>query len=217
MKRTLSIIVLALFLVTMLPIGASATTTDTMSYNQHIALAKQTFPEYAGKLDGSQASRSIAPQSENVEPVAVTRETRAVDDNTIMTYTEYNNGVITLGTARFNKNAHLEVDSSTTFRTYTDYTATITASVVEGPTFTATGVEYRIYPSAYDKILSIGSYSIPGYSSSKFTTYLRSEETASLFACASYSFVCPVGLSEYDGEVILKLRNNTASVEFNIW
>lgn len=218
MKRIFAFFVAAMLMLPyFLPLQASATDIDISDYNQHITLAKKVFPEYTDRLDRRVASRSINPECEDSELVIAVRETRSVDKSTTMTYTEYSNGIVTLGTVSYETTKELYVEDSEVFGSYTQYTAKIVASVKEGPTFTATNVQYRIYPSTYDEILNIGRYSIPGYSNDKFSTYLRSTETASLSACAVYSFPCPVGSSSYSGEVSLELRNNVASVEFDIW
>lgn len=217
MKKFLSL-VLAIILVfpTFLTLRVSAAEVDLSDYEQHIALAKKTFPEYVDKLEGNKSLRSSVPQAASSEPNVVIRETREADRNTFMTYTEYDTGLVTLGTARFVQDADLIIEDSVTHSAYEEFTATIIASVVEGPTFTATDVKYRIYPSNYDRITSAGNYGIPGYPDDLIRLYLRGTETSSLFACASYSFPCPVGPSSYTGEVILKLSNNVASVEFDI-
>lgn len=218
MKRFLSfVLAIALMLPSFLTLRTFATEVDLTDYDQHIALAKETFPEYANKLDGNYSPRSSEPQAVTSEVNIAVRETRAADSNTIMTYTEYNNGLVTLGTARFVKDADIEIEDSETHSGYELFTATIVASVVEGPTFTATDVQYRIYPLNYDRITSAGTPEIPGYTSDDFDVYLRTYETAELYACASYSFSCPVGMTTYSGAVVFKLENNHTSVVFDIW
>lgn len=216
-KFVLYLIVFVLLLSNLLPFQTFAAAIDNSIHSQHIALGKEIFPEYADKLDENANTQRRIQNSETSELIIVNQKTRPVDRNTTMTYTEYNNGIVTLGTARFSTNEEINVEDTVYYGSYTQYTVEIVASVVEGPTFTATGVKYRIYPNAYDQVIDIGSYSIPGYTADQFDTFLRSNETASLFACASYDFPCPVGLSSYSGEVILKVQRNNATVEFNIW
>lgn len=218
MKKFLSfLLAVALVLPNFLTLQASATGVELSEYDQLIALAKETFPEYVDKLDGNLSSRNIEPQTKTSEINAVIQETRTVDNNTSMTYTEYNNGIVTLGMARFVKNADLIIEDSVTHSTYEQFTAKIVASVVEGPTFTATGVQYRIYPSNYDRLISAGNYGIPGYTSDQFDCYIRSIETDSTPAGVAYSFACPVGTLYYSGSVDLTISNNVASVDFYIW
>ena len=215
MKKLVSFCLAVIMIFAILPVSAFADGDNFESYDYQVALAKQIFPEYRDKLEGKGVA-AYASQPGTKPSIAV-RETRPVDDDTTMTYTEYDNGLVTLGTARFRKSTSNITTGVDKHDTYTEYTAKIVCSVVEGPTFTATGVKYRIYPSAYDKVLSAGSYSIPGYSSSKFKVKMRGTETSSLPAYVSYDFACPVGMSEYSGQVGMKVQNNKSSVYFDIW
>lgn len=200
-----------------LPLQVSAAEVDLSDYDQQIALAKQIFPEYSNKLDGNGTLQNIVPYAADSELNIVTRETRAINNNTIMTYTEYDSGVITLGTARFAPDLDFIIDDSVTHSTYEEFTASIYASVVEGPTFSATGIKYRLYPSDYDRVISAGSYDLYGYSDDSVEVYVRPLETSSLFACASYKFPCHVATMDYQGIIALQVSNNDASVEFDIW
>ncbi len=218
MKKYLSLLMSVLLMVSaILPFHASAAANDVMTYEEHVKLAKDIFPEYAEKLDGNQALSRTTPQSDNEDVFPVVQKTRAVDKNTIMTYTEHNNGMITLGTARFIPDADYTITDSQAFNTYTQFTATIVASVLEGPTFTASGVRYRIYPSDFDRVLSAGSYGIPGYTSSDFTVSMNSIETSSQAAYINYAFTSLIGGTlSYSCDVVFRVRNNSATVEFNI-
>ena len=219
MKKLVSFCLAVIMIFAILPVSAFAAESDNFeSYDYQVALAKQIFPEYRDKLEGKSVTANAGqPRACAEKPIITVRETRPVDGNTDMTYTEYDNGLVTLSTARFQKNADYTVTGSTAYTTYTEYTAKIVASVIEGPTFTATGVKYRIYPVSYDKVVSAGSYSIPGYSSSKFTVSMRETETSSLPAYVSYDFPCPGGVSYYSGQVGMNVQNNKASVYFDIW
>lgn len=215
MKKLFSLFLAVIMIFAILPVSAFADGDNFESYDYQVALAKQIFPEYRDKLEGKGVATYAS--MPGTKPCIAVRETRPVDGNTSMTYTEYDNGLVTLGTARFRKSTSNITTGVDKHDTYTEYTAKIVCSVVEGPTFTATGVKYRIYPSAYDKVLSAGSYSIPGYSSSKFTVNMRGTETSSLPAYVSYDFACPVGTSEYSGRVGMNVQNNKSSVYFDIW
>lgn len=216
MKKLVSFCLAVIMIFTILPVSAFAAESDNFeSYDYQVALAKQIFPEYRDKLEGKGVATYAS--MPGTKPCIAVRETRPVDGNTSMTYTEYDNGLVTLGTARFQKEADYEVTGEKAYSSYTEYTAKIVASVIEGPTFTATGAKYRIYPVSYDKVVSAGSYSIPGYSSSKFTVSMRETETSSLPAYVSYDFPCPVGVSYYSGQVGMNVQNNKASVYFDIW
>lgn len=218
MKKMLSIFLVAtLVLTSLFALPASAEKNNLSDFTQLVEIAKITFPEHAEKISKNQTTRSINPESNLSEVYAVIQETRPFENNTMVTYTEYNNGVVALGAVRFAKTADLTVEDSETYSNYELFTAKIIASVIEGPTFTATDAQYRIYPSSYDRITSVGNYGIPGYSRDDFTVFLRSIETSTQPARAVYSFVCPVGTTYYDGSVIFDIRNNVPSVTFDIW
>lgn len=217
MKKLISLCLAVIMIFAILPVSAFAAESDNFeSYDYQVALAKQVFPEYRDKLEGKGVATYAS--MPGTKPCIAVRETRPVDGNTSMTYTEYDNGLVTLGTARFQKEADYEVTGEKVYSSYTEYTADIVATVVEGPIFNATGVKYRIYPSAYDKVMSAGSYSIKGYTSDQFTVTRRETEKAGEygFAYVSYSFPCPVGTSNYGGEVVFKVQNNTAKAEISI-
>lgn len=219
MKKLFSLFLAVIMIFAILPVSAFADGDSFESYDYQVALAKQIFPEYRDKLEGKSVTANAGqPRACAEKPIITVRETRPVDGNTDMTYTEYDNGLVTLSTARFQKNAEYEVTDEKVYSSYTEYTADIVAIVVEGPIFNATGVKYRIYPSAYDKVMSAGSYSIKGYTSDQFTVTRRETEKAGEygFAYVSYLFPCPVGTSNYGGEVIFKVQNNTAKAEISI-
>lgn len=216
MKKLISLFLAVIMIFAILPVSAFADGDNFESYDYQVALAKQVFPEYQDKLEGKGVATYAS--KPGTKPSITVRKTRPVDDNTDMTYTEYNNGLVTLSTARFQKNADYTVTGSTAYTTYTEYTADIVAIVVEGPTFNAKGVKYRIYPISYDKVMSAGSYSIKGYTSDKFTVTRRETEIYGVngFAYVSYKFPCPVGTSNYGGEVVFKVQSNKAKAEISI-
>ena len=216
MKKLLSL-VLAIVLILTMAIPSLATEVQTTDYDQLIVIAKQVFPEHADKLNGNNNLQNSKQRTVDAAGNLVQRETRPVDNDAILTYTEYDSGVVTLGMARFQPSTSLNIGSEENYNTFTQFTATIVASVIDGPTFTATNVKYRIYPSDYDRIISAGSYSIPGYISNQIACTMRSVETSAGPAYVTYSFDCPVGISSYSGAVQLKIVNNKASVTFDIW
>ncbi len=217
MKKYLALFLSLALLLTSIPFSVSAAESDMLNGNQLVELAKEVFPEYAEKLDGNGSACGGTPRTASSEIYPVVQKMRSVDSNTSMTYTEYNNGLIALGTARFVSDASYTVDDSEEYSNYTRYIATITAYVLEGPTFTATDVVYRIYPSNYDIIDSAGNYGIPGYAESNFRVSMNSRETATTAASVIYSVPCPVGMSNYSGQVIFHVQDNVAYAEFNVW
>lgn len=217
MKKFLSIfLAIALMIPSFLSLSVSAEENNLCNDDYFVALAKKTFPEYADKIN-VKSDQTNSTRSLNSEPQIAIRDTRTVDSNTIMTYTEYDNGIVTLGALRFTVNKDIEIEEEISYSNYTQYTATLVAKVEQGPPFTATNVQYKIYPTSYDQITSLGNYSIPGYSSSQFSVSLRSNETATRSACAYYAFPCPVGLSDYRGEVLFEIINNSTYLNVYIY
>ena len=156
MKKLFSLFLAVIMIFAILPVSAFADGDSFESYDYQVALAKQVFPEYRDKLEGKSVTANAGqPRACAEKPIITVRETRPVDDDTTMTYTEYDNGVVTLGAARFRKSTSNITTGVDKHDTYTEYTAKIVCSVIEGPTFTATGVKYRIYPSAlYNRVSS---------------------------------------------------------------
>lgn len=219
MKKFLSFLLAFVFVFSMLlPLQASAAENDIMNQKQLIELAKEVFPEYAKKLNGNGSARHSEAQAITSEIYPVIQETRTVDDSTTITYTEHNNGIITLAAARFQTNVDIEDEEpSIDYDSYMGYTVKLVASVIEGPTFTSSNVKYRIYRSSYDIIASAGNYGIPGYSSSQISVSMYSHETATRAASVTYSFPCIVGGYNYSGEVFFSVQNDTAQLTFDIW
>lgn len=216
MKKLVAFVLVFLLTLAMC-VPSFAAECQSSEYDQLISIAKATFPEYVDKLEGNNNSSNARLKTAETVGNLVQRETRPVDNDTILTYSEYDSGAVTLGMARFKPTTSLNVDNEETLNTFTQFTATIVASVLDGPTFTATNVKYRIYPSDYDRIISAGSYSIPGYTSSRITYTMGSVETSTTPAFVTYFFPCPVGETNHSGAVQLQIINNKASVTFDIW
>lgn len=218
MKKLLcAMMAIILMLPCFLTIPVAAAEEDWTSDEQFMQMAKKTFPEYSDKLE-----KNASPYKKNMTERAATdvtvavKETRAVDKNTVMTYTEYDNGLVTLAAARFNISKDLIIHDSETHSNYELFTATIKASVVEGPSFTAKNLQYKIYPSDYDRIVSIGDYSIPNYSKDEFVCRVNKTETADRCAYVYYEFAAPVGGEYYGGRVVFELYQNQTYVDFMI-
>lgn len=219
MKKVLSFLLAFVFMFSaFLPLQASAAECDEMDQAQLVALAKQVFPEYAEKIDGNRSARSSEPQMATAEIYPVVQETRAVGGDTTITYTEHNNGIITLSAARFVTKADIEDEEPAhEYDRYIEYTVKLIAWVVEGPTFTSSNVKYRIYPMDYDIIASEGNYGIQGYTKDQFDVWMYSHETATRAASVTYSFPCPVGGQPYSGAVYFSVQNDTAYLRFSVW
>lgn len=219
MKKLLCIMMaLALMLPSFLTLPAAAAEEDWTNQEQLIALAKKTFPEYSDKLEakGAPYSGNTATRAaENIQ-VAV-KETRPVDKNTIMTYTEYTSGLVSLAAARFSCDANLDINHTEDHNIFRTYTATIVGTVVEGPTFTARNVQYSIYPSDYDRILSAGSYSTNDPVSSTVDCVLNRFETASKCAAAYYTFPAYVGGVYYTGRVSFEISRNQTYLDCQVF
>lgn len=214
MKKILSLVMaIVLILPSALPLRVSAAEQETMSYDQLITVAKATFPEYASKIDGIHSRKGPETQTINSEIYTAIQESRTVDNRTTMTYSEFSNGIVALSILRIHpEDPDLTIDDSVTYSNYEQFTATITAAITEGPVFTASNVKYRMYPSAYDRIVSAGSYGIPGYNSRLIQVSTRSVETASLPAGIWYEMPISVANDPYTWEVNFTIQNNRTSL-----
>ena len=99
MKKFISLCLAILMIFALLPVSAFAESDSFESYDYQIALAKQIFPEYRDKLEGKTSAYASKPRTRSEEIHVAIQKTRPVDDDTVMTYTEYDNGLVTLGTA----------------------------------------------------------------------------------------------------------------------
>lgn len=161
MKRTLSIIVLALFLVTMLPIGASATERDAYEREQLLAKACEVFPEYEDYIYGR-----IAPQSSSRGVREVTfSETRKISETESITYVQYSDGRGIVSQENLQQDFALTSTDSSETSFAGGVLVTLSYKVTPTDTGYFSGVFYlddfkcKVMPSTYDSILNIGTSS----------------------------------------------------------
>lgn len=222
MKRMLSLLIaFSIIFATFLPLQASAVEEkyDITDHNQVLTLAKKVFPEYAEKLNESGLSSRNTHRMASPEIYPIVQKTRMAGNNTSITYTEYNNGIIALGAFEYTTNAELNIEDSETHSAYEQFTARITATVLGGPTFYAKNIGYKIYASNYDRITSAGEYGLEGYGSDsieKVACKIDYVENASKPASIDYSFPIWIGTGYHSGNVYLKLQNNVASVIYDV-
>lgn len=100
MKRTLSIIVLALFLVTMLPFSAFAAESGEYEREQLLAKACEVFPEYASLIRGGDVATCSLPSGE--KPTVISQETRYVSETETLTVARLTDSSVIVTDARYN-------------------------------------------------------------------------------------------------------------------
>lgn len=217
MKRTLSILLAALLLVTMLPLSVGAEEA-TSERERLMALACEVFPEYADVIAADQAPAENRLRSIE-KPTVVFTETRKVSNDEYITYTELSNGIVTL--------VDLATDPTLTYvsehmtGTSTSYTATLTGTAPGSmQTFKATGVRFTIYNSSYDRVISTGTPKVINpnntiYAEGDEIIVTRNEyETATTAAMAYYKFPIIFGTTDYDGVFTLSIMNNRTTVDY---
>lgn len=226
MKKTISILTaVMLILSAYLPMQVSATESNFTDHDQILTVAREVFPEYADKLCEDGSSLKNAARSVVTEIYPVIQETRQVDEQTTMTYTEHNNGIVTLGTLRFSTAPSMITEEYESSGTFERYTVTLIGTVVEGNgDFVANNVVYGIYKTTFDRIIDTGSYffdkDLDHIKDSNETTEiyvgLCPTETASDAASVTYSFPLVVGISAHEGVFTLSVESNIASVSYGI-
>lgn len=182
MKKLLTI-TLALFIVaSILPVASFATTDDTSSHYEHIALACDIFPEYADILSGD--IPAINTRSISSEPEVIIRETRSIDENTEMTYVQYSNGVAYVATSDFDYTTSLIGQQTGGGATACTVNLTVDSSISD-QTFKAKNVKFTIVGQGYDTIVSEGDLS-SSTTNDAYVSRISNWETSSQSAYVKY-------------------------------
>ena len=217
MKKFFSLIIAFVLIVCVFPANANATEIDIANREQLLSLACQVFPEYATKIAADQPPSAEALQRSSAETDVVISETRKVNDNMYMTYTELSNGVVTL--ANFVTYPSLTYNYRHNNGDATNYTVTLTGTAPGSyQTFTATNVKFTIYSSDYDCITSVGAPKVTNPDGSTYTTDIKTScspnETSSNSAVAYYRFPVMFGSLNYSGVFTLSIKNNVSTVDY---
>ena len=153
-KRLLSLILILLLLTTCplgIPVHAREQSDERAEILEKACIA---FPEYANKIESDALSFSAARSATSRELVIT--ETRSISENEFIVYTEYSDGLIVLDQALMDS----DVVYNTTEQSgsMTIFNITIKATCLETESyFKVSNLEFIIYPSAYDRITSIGT------------------------------------------------------------
>lgn len=160
MRKYLAMLLAAVMLLTMMPLGAAATETDTSERDELIALASEVFPEYANQICEERIGTYAVSRGLGQRELVVT-ESRSVSDTETLIYSEYSDGIVLLTDYDFEKEV-----------TYVDRQtgAGITTTTVDIKA-TCTGVSgycklddvvYSLVSSSYDMIHDKGTASRSG-------------------------------------------------------
>lgn len=217
MKKLISLIISFVLIACFIPVNVHAAEESTPTRDALLSLACQVFPEYATKIAADQPPSADALQRFSDETDVVISETRKVNENMYMTYTELSNGIVTL--ANFVTNPSLTYNYRHNNGDATNYTVTLTGTAPGSyQTFTATNVKFTIYSSDYDCITSVGAPKVTNPDGSTYTTDIKTScspnETSSNSAVAYYRFPVMFGSLNYSGVFTLSIKNNVSTVDY---
>ena len=217
MKRSLSILVAIIMLLTTLPFSAmAASDVDSSAHDELISKAYEVFPEVSDKIaKGSLSIDTYQASVNDYSPKIVCSVSRNVSNDEILTYTEYDNGFVTLASAKFN--ASFTTDNTDVSGSITYITATLKGTVANvgcSNVFIAEDFVFAIYGNGYDRIISLGNYYVTNGGGIESAGIGRQIETSSSPAVAYFrTIICYQG-NPYNGLYTFSLRNNTPSVNY---
>lgn len=159
MKRTFSIILALVMLLTTAALPVHAVEPNTNENNKIIALACQAFPEYVDIIRGDTvANQNARSSNQNVE--LIFSETRHISESQYVSLTYFSNGRALLATVEHDVYYHeVELDGRIMYGTISaDFTYTGFSGA-----FTLKNVTYVINPNGSDYFTSFGSATCTGY------------------------------------------------------
>ncbi len=216
MKRVLSILLVAVLLFTVMPFAVFADESDISEHDELVAKACETFPEYSDKISGHLTPSQVQIQSVSGHSSDVVHsESRYVSDNEVLTYTEYDSGIVTLSEARFN--ASFTTDSTDVSGSITYVTATLRGTVSNygcDNVFIAENFVFAIYAHSYDRIISLGNYYVTNGGGIQTAGMAPQIETASYPATAYYRTILYTYGRAFNGMYTFQLRNGVPSVSY---
>lgn len=216
MKRVLSILLVAVLLFTVMPFAVFADESDISEHDELVAKACETFPEYSNKISGHLTPSQVQIQSVSGHSSDVVHsESRYVSDNEVLTYTEYDSGIVTLSEARFN--ASFTTDSTDVSGSITYVTATLRGTVSNygcDNVFIAENFVFAIYAHSYDRIISLGNYYVTNGGGIQTAGMAPQIETASYPATAYYRTILYTYGRAFNGMYTFQLRNGVPSVSY---
>ena len=216
MKRVLSILLAAVLLFTVMPFAVFADESDISEHDELVAKARETFPEYSNKISGHLTPSQVQIQSVSGHSSEVVHsESRYVSDDEVLTYTEYDSGIVTLSEARFN--ASFTTDSTDVSGSITYVTATLRGTVSNygcDNVFIAENFVFAIYAHSYDRIISLGNYYVTNGGGIQTAGMAPQIETASYPATAYYRTILYTYGRAFNGMYTFQLRNGVPSVSY---
>lgn len=216
MKRVLSILLAAVLLFTVMPFAVFADESDISEHDELVAKACETFPEYSDKISGHLTPGQVQIQSVSGHSSEVVHsESRYVSDDEVLTYTEYDSGIVTLSEARFN--ASFTTDSTDVSGSITYVTATLRGTVSNygcDNVFIAENFVFAIYAHSYDRIISLGNYYVTNGGGIQTAGMAPQIETASYPATAYYRTILYTYGRAFNGMYTFQLRNGVPSVSY---
>lgn len=216
MKRVLSILLVAVLLFTVMPFAVFADESDISEHDELVAKACETFPEYSNKISGHLTPSQVQIQSVSGHSSDVVHsESRYVSDDEVLTYTEYDSGIVTLSEARFN--ASFTTDSTDVSGSITYVTATLRGTVSNygcDNVFIAENFVFAIYAHSYDRIISLGNYYVTNGGGIQTAGMAPQIETASYPATAYYRTILYTYGRAFNGMYTFQLRNGVPSVSY---
>ena len=216
MKRVLSILLVAVLLFTVMPFAVFADESDISEHDELVAKACETFPEYSNKISGHLTPSQVQIQSVSGHSSEVVHsESRYVSDDEVLTYTEYDSGIVTLSEARFT--ASFTTDSTDVSGSITYVTATLRGTVSNygcDNVFIAENFVFAIYAHSYDRIISLGNYYVTNGGGIQTAGMAPQIETASYPATAYYRTILYTYGRAFNGMYTFQLRNGVPSVSY---
>lgn len=216
MKRVLSNLLVAVLLFTVMPFAVFADESDISEHDELVAKACETFPEYSNKISGHLTPSQVQIQSVSGHSSEVVHsESRYVSDDEVLTYTEYDSGIVTLSEARFN--ASFTTDSTDVSGSITYVTATLRGTVSNygcDNVFIAENFVFAIYAHSYDRIISLGNYYVTNGGGIQTAGMAPQIETASYPATAYYRTILYTYGRAFNGMYTFQLRNGVPSVSY---
>lgn len=216
MKRVLSILLAAVLLFTVMPFAVFADESNISEHDELVAKACETFPEYSDKISGHLTPSQVQIQSVSGHSSEVVHSvSRYVSDDEVLTYTEYDSGIVTLSEARFN--ASFTTDSTDVSGSITYVTATLRGTVSNygcDNVFIAENFVFAIYAHSYDRIISLGNYYVTNGGGIQTAGMAPQIETASYPATAYYRTILYTYGRAFNGMYTFQLRNGVPSVSY---
>ena len=212
MKRTFSVIMLMIHLLSMLSVAAYADSGNDVQ-NEVIALACEVFPEYANKILAPAVDISIYGRSMNQRTLVVS-ETRSVSDNEYITYSEYSDGVVLLTDYEFEHTETTNDYDSNPMTTTVDMDIKATCTNVSGY-FLLEGVRYMLINGSYDTILDVGTPTYSGKCTlhTAFTPVLNESASGNAYICYNLNYQFGPGVYyTLTSQLTLFVGDDTATV-----